>query len=117
MKAPRQSIFRIAGIFMGMTVPLAAQEIPEDLLRVDFQRCMQSCTPGYGEETCTPLCTCTVAEFKKRLNFDQYLSLRSELASTQVGAQNRQLLDTIAKYCADKALPDNAGAAPGTSDR
>jgi uncharacterized membrane protein len=78
------------------------QKIPSDLLSVDRQRCMRSCVPGFGEEACKPLCDCTVDEFQKRMDFERYLDLAAELAQNEIGPESRQLLDSIAMYCADK---------------
>ncbi len=54
-----------------MTFAQEQSTIPQDLLEVDRQRCMQGCVPGFGEATCKPLCDCTVKEFGKRLDFER----------------------------------------------
>jgi len=81
-------------------------QIPQDMLDLDYQRCVNDCVPAYGEVTCTPLCSCTVKEFKKRLDFDAYLELSVQLSGGDISAKSRLLLDEIAQYCAAKIERD-----------
>lgn len=97
---------------LGSGAALAQKtEIPAELLDLDRQRCMTDCVPGFGEETCKPLCDCTVAEFKKRLDFDKYLDLSAQLSRNELTAENRSFLDSVAKYCT--AQLDKAGVPVG----
>ncbi|WP_417460100.1 hypothetical protein [Kordiimonas sp.] len=102
-------------LFMASGAALAQQsEIPADLLALDFQRCMKDCEPGFGKETCTPLCNCTVDEFKKQLDFSKYLDLSAELSRGELSASNRSLLDGIANYCASQL--EKSGVKVGSGD-
>lgn len=102
-------------LVLGATAALAQSTvIPEDLLNLDRQRCMTDCTPNFGETTCKPLCDCTVAEFKKRFDFSQYLELSAQLSRNEVTPPNRTVLDAIAKQCT--AALDQAGVEVGGSD-
>lgn len=83
-----------------------SSQIPQDLLDLDFQRCVNDCVPGFGEATCKPLCECTVGEFKKRLDFDGYLELSVQLSRGEITPQNRTLLDDIAQMCTAKIEKD-----------
>jgi len=83
-----------------------SSQIPQDLLDLDYQRCVKDCVPGFGEDTCKPLCECTVDEFKKRLGFDAYLDLSVELSRGEISEKNRILLDDIAKTCTAKIEKD-----------
>jgi len=76
-----------------------SNQIPQDLLDLDRQRCVNDCVPGFGEATCKPLCECTVGEFKKRLDFDAYLDLSVQLSRGEISEKNRIMLDDIAKMC------------------
>ncbi len=73
--------------------------VPEDYLAIDHQRCMSGCVPGFGEQTCKPLCDCTVSEFKKQLSFVEYIDLRAQLTRNLVTPEMRQFLDKTGKYC------------------
>ncbi len=77
----------------------AGKTIPQDLLQLDHQRCMQDCAPSFGEATCRPLCDCTIDQFSKRLDFSRYLDLSAQLAQADIKPGNRKLLDDIANYC------------------
>jgi len=83
-----------------------SNQIPKDLLELDFQRCVNDCVPAFGETTCMPLCECTVDEFKKRLDFDDYLELSVQLSRGEIAPKNRTLLDDIAKMCTAKIEKD-----------
>ena len=78
----------------------AANQIPEELLVLDHQRCMNGCVPGFGDKTCKPLCDCTVVEFRKKMDYDTYIVMSAQLAQNNVSAEMRALLDGIAKMCA-----------------
>ncbi len=87
-------------IVVGVTPTLAqSQDIPEDLLALDHQRCMNGCVPGFGEATCKPLCDCTVGEFKKKLTFESYLDMSVQLSRNTLTPELRTFLDTVANYC------------------
>lgn len=75
--------------------------IPVELLEVDYQRCMKGCLPGFDQATCHFLCNCTtVQEFPKRMAFERYIEISSQMAKDELEPQNRALLDDIAQYCA-----------------
>lgn len=78
-----------------------AQEktIPEDLLALDHQRCMNGCVPGFGEQTCKPLCDCTVGEFKKQLTFEAYLDMSVQLTRNTLTPELQKFLAKVANYC------------------
>jgi hypothetical protein len=104
-----------AAIVVCSAVAVAqSKAIPADLLALDRQRCMKDCEPGFGAETCKPLCDCTVEEFQKRLDFSKYLDLSAQLARGELSADNRTLLDGIANYCASQL--GDAGVAVGSGD-
>lgn len=112
------TIFLFVLLFGFGGEPTFAQEqstIPQDLLEVDRQRCMQGCVPGFGEATCKPLCDCTVKEFGKRLDFERYLDVAAELAKNEIGPETRKILDSIAQYCA--AEIEKAGIEVGESPK
>ncbi|TNE65553.1 MAG: hypothetical protein EP335_05315 [Alphaproteobacteria bacterium] len=88
-----------------------SQPIPQELLDLDNQRCMKDCVPGFGEETCKPLCDCTVKEFQKRLDFSQYLDMSVQLSRNELKPETRSLLDSVATYCT--AEIDKAGIEVG----
>ena len=76
--------------------------VPDDLLALDHQRCMNGCVPGFGEQTCKPLCDCTVGEFKKQLSFDTYLDMSVQLTRNTVTPEMREFLGKIANYCTEE---------------
>jgi len=92
------SLFLLYALGGGAAFAQSAQ-IPEDMLELDRQRCENDCVPAYGEITCKPLCSCTVGEFKKRLDFDAYLDLSVQLSRGDISPKNRKLLDDIALFC------------------
>lgn len=96
----RRSIISVLSLVF-FTVPVLAQSqpIPEDLLALDRQRCMNGCVPGFGEKTCKTLCDCTVSEFKKKLTFESYLDMSVQLSKNELTEGVRSFLDTVANYC------------------
>ncbi|UTW54411.1 hypothetical protein [Kordiimonas sp. SCSIO 12610] len=101
---------RLSSIIIGfwtvltLSIGLSAQDtkIPEALIGVEHQKCMRSCVPSVGEVACKALCDCTMQEFQKRMDFERFLDLAAELARNEIGPESRQLLDSIALYCADQ---------------
>ena len=93
--------FRTIAISSLMSISSAvfSADIPEELLQLDLNRCKADCVPAFGEAVCAQLCGCSVREFKKRMNFEQYLDLSAGLASTSLKPEQRTLLDDIAKIC------------------
>lgn len=93
----------VVGLFVSMvgaaTVFAQTREVPEDLLALDHQRCMNGCVPGFGEKTCKALCDCTVSEFKKKLTFESYLDMSVQLSRNALTPELRSFLDTVANYC------------------
>ncbi len=81
--------------------PAFAQQnpIPEDLLALDHQRCMNGCVPGFGEQTCKPLCDCTIGEFKKQLSFETYLDMSVQLTRNAVTPEMQEFLGKVANFC------------------
>jgi len=81
-------------------VALAQQsKIPEDYLALDHQRCMTPCVSRFGELAYKSLCDCTVGEFKKQLNFQEYLDMSVQITRNSVTPELRQFLDNIGKFC------------------
>lgn len=106
MKMQRKTVFRwsfvhgfLATVMATMAFSAQGEQIPEDLLSLDHQRCMNGCVPGFGEATCKPLCDCTVSEFKKRLDFEAYLDMSVQLSKNAIKPELRALLDDVAKMC------------------
>lgn len=81
------------------TVAAQNKSVPEDLLALDHQRCMNGCIPGFGEDTCKPLCDCTVGEFRKQLTFEEYLDMSVQLSRNEVAPGMREFLDKVANFC------------------
>lgn len=73
--------------------------VPDDLLALDHQRCMNGCVPGFGEKTCKPLCDCTVSEFKKQLSFETYLDMSVQLTRNAVTPEMQEFLGKVANFC------------------
>lgn len=93
------------------------QPIPQDMLDLDFQRCMTDCEPGFGAETCKPLCECTVGEFKKRLDFPAYLELSAQLSRNELSDENRKMLDGIAGMCTSQLEKSGVKIGDGPTGR
>jgi hypothetical protein len=98
MRLPRNFLM-VLTVLGGGAVFAQSSQIPQDLLDLDYQRCVSDCVPGFGEATCKPLCECTVGEFKKQLDFDAYLELSVQLSRGEISLKSRVLLDSIAKLC------------------
>ncbi len=106
----------ISGL-LSLSCAAFAQEvlqIPDVYLAVDHRECMTGCVPGYGENTCKPLCDCTVSQFKEKLTFDQYKDLRIQLSRNDILPEMRKFLDETANYCI--AEIDRMGIAVGEPD-
>ena len=87
---------------VSLTGAAFAQEslkVPDVYLAVDHRDCMTGCVPGFGEETCKPLCDCTVREFKEKLTFDQYKDMRIQISRNELTPEVRAFLDQTAQYC------------------
>ena len=96
----RRSIFAaLTLLLIGAPVLAQSQPVPDDLLALDHQRCMNGCVPGFGEKTCKTLCDCTVSEFKKKLTFESYLDMSVQLSKNELTEGVRGFLDTVANYC------------------
>lgn len=107
---------RALGVLFFTTISFSVsaqsqQTIPEDLLALDHQRCMNGCVPGFGETTCKPLCDCTIKEFKNKLTFERYLELSVQLSKNTLTPELRKFLDDTANYCT--AELDRMGIAIG----
>lgn len=99
----------------GLPAFAQSQDIPEDLLALDHQRCMNGCVPGFGETTCKPLCDCTVGEFKKKLTFESYLDMSVQLSRNTLTPELRTFLDTVANYCTSELDRQGIQVGEGTS--
>jgi len=97
-----RSFLMLLYVSAGSAAFAQSSQIPQDLLDLDYQRCVNDCVPGFGEATCKPLCECTVGEFKQRLSFDEYLELSVQLTKGEISDKNRTLLDNIAQMCTKK---------------
>lgn len=100
MKSLLNILFLIV-VFAIFQPKATAQEktIPADLLTLDHQRCMNGCVPGFGEQTCKPLCDCTVDEFKKQLTFEAYLDMSVQLTRNSLTQEMQAFLGKVANYC------------------
>ncbi len=102
--------------------PAFAQQnpIPEDLLTLDHQRCMKGCVPGFGEQTCKPLCDCTIGEFKKQLSFEAYLDMSVQLTRSEVTPEMQEYLGKVANFCTAeldrKGIEVGQGVKPPSAD-
>ncbi|WP_155860031.1 hypothetical protein [Kordiimonas gwangyangensis] len=103
-------------VLMGGAAFAQNQPIPQDMLDLDYQRCMKDCEPGFGAATCKPLCECTVGEFKKRLDFPSYLELSAQLSRNELTEENRNMLDGIANMCTAKLEKSGVKVGDGTTD-
>lgn len=106
--------FVVMVLGLSGTVIAQGKPIPEDMLALDHQRCMQGCVPGYGETTCKPLCDCTVSEFKKTMNFEEYLDMSVQLSRNTISPKLREYLNRVANYCA--AEVEKSGVEIGTGE-
>lgn len=122
-----KSLMSILFVFMFLAAfqpNVMAQEkaIPEDLLALDHQRCMNGCVPGFGEQTCKPLCDCTVGEFKKQLSFESYLDMSVQLTRNSLTPQMQGFLAKVANYCTGELdrkgieVGEGVEAKPGGTD-
>jgi hypothetical protein len=108
----------MTGLMLASGAAIAQnQPIPQDMLDLDFQRCMTDCEPGFGAATCKPLCECTVGEFKKRLDFPAYLDLSAQLSRNALSDENRKMLDGIANMCTAQLEKSGVKIGDGTTDR
>ncbi|MCJ9427455.1 hypothetical protein [Kordiimonas marina] len=94
--------------------PSDSSPIPEPLLKLEFQRCLKGCVPDFNEAACVALCDCSVQQFKKRLNYGEYVDMLRQLASGNVTPKNSKMLDSVAHYCS--AAVDKAGIAVGPAE-
>jgi len=93
-------MFSFISVLNAEHATLAQQNpIPEDLLTLDHQRCMNGCVPGFGEQTCRPLCDCTMGEFKKQLSFEAYLDMSVQLTRNTVTPEMQEFLGKVANFC------------------
>lgn len=94
-------MFLFAALLTGGVSVVSAQSktVPEEYLALEHRRCMNGCVPGFGEQTCKPLCDCTVDEFKKQLTFETYLDMSVQLSRNAITPELRGFLDQIANYC------------------
>ena len=93
-------MFLFIGVLNAERSAFAQQNpIPEDLLALDHQRCMNGCVPGFGEQTCKPLCDCTMGEFRKQLSFEAYLDMSVQLTRNAVTPEMQEFLGKVANFC------------------
>ncbi len=99
-RAMKRTFLAVTTLMLGTASVLAqSKTVPEDLLALDHQRCMNGCVPGFGEQTCKPLCDCTVNEFKTKLTFESYLDMSVQLSRNTVTPEMRAFLDKVANFC------------------
>lgn len=91
------SAFFAAG-FLG-PLPASAQDIPEDMLLVDYANCMKNCLESEGQMTCEVLCGCTMSRFRSELDMDSYSALLEEMNRDEISPDNRAFLDETAQMC------------------
>ena len=76
-----------------------AEEIPEDMLVLDYSKCMQGCLTKAGQTSCEVLCGCSVSRFRSNLDLAAYNELLSQMNRDQVTPENRKFLDETALLC------------------
>jgi len=93
-------VFSLTGVmYAGQSASAQQNPIPNDLLALDHQRCMNGCVPGFGEQTCKLLCDCTIGEFKKQLSFEAYLDMSVQLSRNAVTPEMQEYLGKVANFC------------------
>jgi len=87
----------MAAFFIG---PMAvAEEIPEEMLLMDYANCMQGCLEVEGQTACEILCGCSANRFRAELDLDAYNTLMVEMVRDEVSPENRAFLDETGEIC------------------
>jgi len=76
-----------------------AEEIPEDMLLMDYANCMQGCLGVEGRTACEILCGCSVSRFRSELDFKAYDVLTREMMRNEVSPESRAFLDETGEIC------------------
>ena len=98
MKIP--NIVRSTLLATVFSVPIVmAEEIPEDMLLMDYTDCMQGCLDQAGNTACEILCGCSVNRFRAELDFEAYDLMIREMLKDEVSSENREFLDETGKIC------------------
>ena len=97
---PLASLFRtmLVGAVFSVSAA-AAEEIPEDLLVMDYFRCMEGCLDVSGQTSCEILCGCSMSRFRAELDLETYTALLEQMSSDEVTPENRTFLDETANMC------------------
>jgi len=97
-------------------IPAAqAEEIPEDMLLMDYANCMQGCLAVEGRTACEILCGCSVSRFRSELDMEAYDILSREMIRDEVSPENRAFLNETGEICVaemDRLLAQFALEAP-----
>lgn len=98
--------FPLAGLFRSLLVGFvfsisgaAADEIPEDLLMMDYYQCMEGCLDVSGQTSCEILCGCSMSQFRSNLDAEGYNELLGQMSRDEVTPENRTFLDDTANLC------------------
>ena len=87
-------------VLLPATVSMAvAEEIPEEMLLMDYANCMQGCLEVEGQTSCEILCGCSASRFRETLDLDAYNVLMVEMVRDDVSAENRAFLDETGEIC------------------
>lgn len=93
-------LFRAALLGASLYAPaLAAQELTEELLAVDYTNCMTNCLDFSGRLQCEILCGCSMDRFRAELDVPAYASLSEQMAKDELTPESRAFLDETAVIC------------------
>ena len=96
-----------------------AEEIPEDMLVLDYSKCMQGCLNATGQTSCEVLCGCSMSRFRSNLDLAAYNDLFSQMSRDEVSPENRKCLDETATVCVaelDQLIEDTLPEIPELSE-
>lgn len=93
-------IIRVTLLAAFFTAPAAlAEEIPEEMLLMDYANCMQGCLAYEGQTACEILCGCSMSRFRSELDLEAYDILAREMIRDEVSPENRAFLDQTGQIC------------------
>jgi hypothetical protein len=87
----------VGAVFYGSAA--AAEEIPEEMLLMDYANCMQGCLAYEGQTACEILCGCSMSRFRSELDLEAYDILAREMIRDEVSPENRAFLDQTGQIC------------------
>lgn len=106
-------MLRYWGCFIFIIMPhglVVAQDIPLPLLESDRKSCKASCEKSYSGKQCNQLCDCTISALHKKVSFDRYLQLTSEISKNKLSKSNAALMSSIAEQCSKEIFKTESGA-------